>query len=104
MDEVPDNRLHDQQTDAIEQLSALRATTDSQILKLVRAADESGVWQVDGSPSLVEWVAWRCRVSRAEARKHDEVAQALANLPTPRGGARRGLAVAQPGGGPGRLR
>jgi hypothetical protein len=81
MDEAPENRLHDQQTDAIEQLSALRATTDSQILKLVRAADESGVWKVDGSPSLVEWVAWRCRVSRAEANKHVEVAQALAELP-----------------------
>jgi hypothetical protein len=81
MDEAPDNRLHDQQTDAIEQLSALRATTEAQILKLVRAADESGVWKVDGSPSLVEWVAWRCRVSRAEARKLVEVAQALADLP-----------------------
>jgi hypothetical protein len=81
MDEAPDNRLHDQQTDAIEQLSALRATTDSQILKLVQAADESGVWQVDGSPSLVEWVSWRCRLTRAEARGHVEVAHKLAALP-----------------------
>jgi len=81
MDEAPDNRLHAQQTDAIEQLSALRATTDSQILGIIRAADESGVWQVDGSPSLVEWVTWRCRLTRAEAREHVEVAAALASLP-----------------------
>jgi hypothetical protein len=81
MDEAPDIRLHDEQTDAIEQLSALKATTEAQILKLVRAADESGVWKVDGSPSLVEWVAWRCRVSRAEAHKLVDVAQALADLP-----------------------
>jgi hypothetical protein len=79
MDEVPG--LHDQQTDAIDQLSALRATVDAEILGLIRAADESEVWQVDGSPSLVEWVTWRCRVARAEARKLVEVAHALAQLP-----------------------
>ena len=67
--EVSNDGLHGQQTDAIEQLSALRATVDAEILKLIRAADESEVWQVDGSPNLVEWVTWRCRVSRAEARK-----------------------------------
>ena len=80
MDEVPDG-LHAQQTDAIEQLSALRATVEAEMLKLIRAADESDVWQVDGSPNLVEWVTWRCRVARAEARKLVEVAQALAQLP-----------------------
>ena len=78
---VSNDGLHDQQTDAIEQLSALRATVDAEILRLIRAADESEVWQVDGSPNLVEWVTWRCRVSRAEARKLVEVAQALAELP-----------------------
>jgi len=36
MDEAPDNRLHDQQTDAIEQLSALKASTESQILAVIR--------------------------------------------------------------------
>ncbi len=76
MDEAPGRRLHDQQTDAIEQLSALRATIDSQIIGVIRAADESGVWKVDGSPSLAEWVAWRCRLTRAEARRHVEVAAA----------------------------
>ncbi|MGH2774336.1 MAG: DUF222 domain-containing protein [Actinomycetota bacterium] len=81
MDEAPGTRLHDQQTDAIEQLSALRATTDSQILGIIRAAEESKVWMVDGSPSLVEWVAWRCRLTRAEARSQVEVATALASLP-----------------------
>jgi len=81
MDEVSNYGLHEQQTDAIEQLSALRATVDAEILGLIRAADESEVWQVDGSPSLVEWVTWRCRVTRAEARKVVEVAQALAQLP-----------------------
>jgi hypothetical protein len=81
MDEAPDNRLPDQQTDAIEQLSALKATTESHILGIIRAATDSEVWRVDGSPSLIEWVAWRCRVSRAEARMHVEVAQALAELP-----------------------
>ena len=80
MDEVPEG-LHDQQTDAIEQLSALRATVDAEILELIRAADDSEVWQVDGSPSLVEWVTWRCRVTRAEARKLVEVAEALKELP-----------------------
>ncbi|MGH2699376.1 MAG: DUF222 domain-containing protein [Actinomycetota bacterium] len=81
MDEAPDNRLHAEQTDAIEQLSALRATTDAQILSIVRAAEASEVWRVDGSVSLVEWVAWRCRLTRAEARRHVEVAEALADLP-----------------------
>jgi len=74
MDEVPEG-LHDQRTDAIEQLSALWATVDAEILRLIRAADDSEVWQVDGSPNLVEWVTWRCRVSRAEARKLVEVAR-----------------------------
>jgi Domain of unknown function (DUF222)/HNH endonuclease len=81
MDEVSNHGLHGQQTDAIEQLSALRATVDAEILGLIRAADESEVWQVDGSPNLVEWVTWRCRVARAEARKLVEVARALAELP-----------------------
>lgn len=81
MEEAPDNRLHAEQTDAIEQLSALRATVDAQILQIIRAADESRVWMVDGSPSLVEWVTWRCRLARSEARKQVEVASALGSLP-----------------------
>ena len=81
MDEVSGGRLHDQQTDAIEQLSALRATIDSQVLSIIRAADDSEVWRVDGSPNIVEWVTWRCRVGRSEARKLVDVAQALRELP-----------------------
>ncbi|MGH2751612.1 MAG: DUF222 domain-containing protein [Actinomycetota bacterium] len=81
MDQAPDEALHDQQTDALEQLSALRATVDAQILKIIRAADESRVWMVDGSPSLVEWVAWRCRLARSEARRQVAVASALGALP-----------------------
>ncbi|MGH2792034.1 MAG: DUF222 domain-containing protein [Actinomycetota bacterium] len=80
MEEARDNR-HAELTDAIEQMSAVRATLDRQLLALVLECERSEVWKVDGSASIVDWVALRMGLSRSAARRCVEAAHALEVLP-----------------------
>lgn len=81
MDKVPDNRLHAELTDAVEQMAALRATLDRQLLALVLECERSEVWKADGSASIVDWVALRMGLSRTSARRLVEAAHSLQALP-----------------------
>jgi hypothetical protein len=75
MDKVSGNRLHAELTDAIEQMSAVRATLDRQLLALVLECERSEVWKAAGSASIVDWVAPRLGLSRSSARRRVEAAK-----------------------------
>ncbi|MGH2733993.1 MAG: DUF222 domain-containing protein, partial [Actinomycetota bacterium] len=85
-----DSSLHAELTDAVEQLCAVRATLDYELMQLVLACERSEVFAVDGSAALAEWLVLRMKVSRASATRCVEVAHALKQLPEIAAGFERG--------------
>lgn len=87
---APDGSLHADLTDAVEQLSAVRATLDHQLLLLVLECERSEVFKVDGCDGMAEWLTLRMRVSRATANRVVDVAHKLQGLPAVSAGLERG--------------
>jgi hypothetical protein len=62
-------------------LSRRMATTEYELLVLIREFDERGGWLQWGSASCADWLHWRCDLSLSAAREKVRVAHALKALP-----------------------
>ena len=67
--------------EAIKELYACTARMEAKVAKATAAFDASGLWQGEGCRSAASWLAWRCRVPSATARRRVRVGRALRQLP-----------------------
>jgi hypothetical protein len=63
------------------ELERLAARLDAHLSAAAGAFDASGVWADDGARSAPAWIATRCRLPRAEARRQVRWGRALRHLP-----------------------
>ena len=65
----------------IAELAALIDSATAELLRKIRAFDESEEWFRQGALSCAAWLSWRLGYSAGVAREKVRVARALANLP-----------------------
>ena len=71
----------DERLVAIEQLSALLASTHAELLDVVAAATACGDWELDGATGTTPWLVGRLGLAREHASECERVAGALQVLP-----------------------
>ncbi len=67
--------------EAFIELERLAARLDAHLSAAAGAFDASGIWADDGARSAPAWIATRCRLPRAEARRQVRRGRALRHLP-----------------------
>ncbi|MPY93945.1 MAG: DUF222 domain-containing protein [Acidimicrobiia bacterium] len=68
-------------SEALVGLEAERARLDAAEARLVAMWDARKAWAVDGARSGAAWLAWRCRLPRAEARRRVRLARWVRDAP-----------------------
>jgi hypothetical protein len=67
--------------ESMEELNRLQSRLDSFITEATSAFEAGEEWAADGAKTAASWLAARCRVSRASAKRRVRLGRTLRHLP-----------------------